>query len=105
MKTGLAKHPGLERHLSMLLNSGTWIGSTVIALGIILAFAGTQIAALSAQIVTAGIAVIILLPIIRVSLMAFIFLRERDYHFGAIALLVLIVIALGGYLGFSAAGV
>jgi uncharacterized membrane protein len=106
MSTDLARHPGLERLLSRLLECGTWIGSSVIAFGIVSSFVDTPktVAALSTPIVTAGIFVIILLPIMRVSLMALIFLRERDYRFGAIALLVLIIIALGGYLGFSAMG-
>jgi uncharacterized membrane protein len=106
MSTDLARHPGLERHLSRLLEYGTWIGSSIIALGIVFSFVGTpsMTAALSTLIVAAGIFLIILLPIMRVSLMAFVFLCERDYRFGAIALSVLIIIALGGYLGLSAVG-
>jgi uncharacterized membrane protein len=39
------------------------------------------------------------LPVLRVTLMLIVFLRERDYRFGAIAALVLTFIVLGFVLG------
>jgi uncharacterized membrane protein len=51
------------------------------------------------RIVTAGIALLIVLPVLRVSLMLVVFVRERDFRFSAIAMLVLVIIVLGSVLG------
>lgn len=50
-------------------------------------------------IVTAGIALLIALPVLRVFLMLIVFVRERDFLFSAIAMLVLAIILLGSVLG------
>ena len=50
------------------------------------------------RIITAGIALLIVLPVLRVLLMLIVFLCERDFRFGAIALLVLAIILLGSVL-------
>jgi uncharacterized membrane protein len=47
------------------------------------------------RIASAGIAFFILLPVIRVIVMLFAFLRDRDYHFSVIAALVLAITLLG----------
>ena len=51
------------------------------------------------RIVTAGIALLIALPVLRVFLMLVVFVRERDFTFSAIAMLVLAIILLGSMLG------
>jgi len=51
------------------------------------------------RIVTAGIALLIILPVLRVFLMLVVFVRERDFLFSAIATLVLAIIVLGSVLG------
>jgi len=51
------------------------------------------------RIVTAGIALLIVLPVLRVFLMLVVFVRERDFLFSAIAMLVLVIIVLGSVLG------
>ena len=51
------------------------------------------------RIVTAGIALLIVLPVLRVVLMLIVFVRERDFRFGAIAMLVLAIMLLGSVLG------
>jgi len=51
------------------------------------------------RIVTAGIALLIVLPVLRVSLMLVVFVRERDVLFSAIAMLVLAIILLGSVVG------
>jgi len=51
------------------------------------------------RIVTAGIALLIVLPVLRVSLMLVVFVRERDFRFSAIAMLVLAIMLLGSVLG------
>ncbi|MDA8252918.1 MAG: DUF1634 domain-containing protein [Rhodospirillales bacterium] len=107
MTTDLAHHPGLERLLAKLLHRGTWVASCVIALGLVLTLVnwpGVPLAMTGTRIVTAGIALFILLPVLRVLLMLIVFLRERDYRFGAIAMLVLAIICLGAVLGTHMAG-
>jgi len=47
------------------------------------------------RIVTAGIALLIALPILRVILMLIVFVRERELRFSVIALLVLAIILCG----------
>jgi len=60
------------------------------------------------RIVTTGIVLFILLPVLRLMLMFGVFLRERDYRFSAIAALVLLIVAAGcvagAYLAPSMAG-
>ena len=51
------------------------------------------------RIVTAGIALLIALPVLRVLLMVVVFARQRDFLFSAIAMLVLAIILLGSVLG------
>jgi len=106
MNRDLARHPELERRLASLLHGGTWLGCCVIGLGLILQVLGGRWfpAAAATQVVVAGIAVFLLLPILRVAVMLFVFLRERDYRFGLIAAAVLTVIALGAVLGAQMAG-
>ncbi|TXH36005.1 MAG: DUF1634 domain-containing protein [Rhodospirillaceae bacterium] len=91
----------LERHLARMLHRGTWLGSAVIAAGLVLALA-PETGDWGTGLMAAGIALFILLPVARVSLMAMTFLREGDYRFGAIALLVLAIIALGALVGIFA---
>jgi len=52
-----------------------------------------------ARVVTAGIALFVALPIVRVSVMLVEFLRRRDYRIATIAALVLFIIVLGIVLG------
>jgi uncharacterized membrane protein len=47
------------------------------------------------RLVTIGIALFLLLPVLRVALMLIVFLRERDYWFSAIAALVLTILLVG----------
>jgi uncharacterized membrane protein len=88
--------PKLEALLAKMMSRGTWLASAVIAAGLAIAFFSRQP---DLRIVAAGIALFILLPVLRVATMLVVFLRERDYRFGAFAAFVLIVIALGVVLG------
>jgi uncharacterized membrane protein len=90
--------PDLERRLAGMLHLGTWLGSAVIAVGLVLALA-PETGGAGIGLMAAGIALFILLPVARVVLMAMTFLRQGDYRFGAIALLVLAIIALGAGVG------
>ena len=95
---GVALKPlHLEQLLARLLNAGTWIASGLIAVGVVLPFLdhGTGFLSAGTQIVRAGIALFILLPILRVGVMAIVFLHERDYRFAMIAAAVLFIILIG----------
>ncbi len=94
MSTDLAECPELNQLLATVLHRGTWLGWSVIAIGLALPMAGW-----SEAIVTAGIALLIALPVLRVFLMLVVFVRERDFLFSAIAMLVLVIILLGSVLG------
>jgi uncharacterized membrane protein len=102
----------LERLLASLLHYGTCVASAVIAVGIAIALAQRDsplpiVSSLShLHLITAGIALFILLPVSRVVLTLVIFLRARDYWFVAMAAFVLTTIVLGFVVGlyFSPAG-
>jgi uncharacterized membrane protein len=100
MTADLARHPELERLIAKLLDRGTWIASGIIALGLALELVGWP----GMRIVIGGIAIFILLPVLRVFIMLIMFVRERDYRFSVIAALVLMIIALGAALGVHMAG-
>jgi uncharacterized membrane protein len=86
--------------IAQLLWRGTWLASALVAAGMILAavqqFEGLQAIRLSGDdLVKAGVALFILLPVARVVLLLVVFLRENDYMYMAISALVLAIIAAG----------
>jgi hypothetical protein len=95
----------LEEWVAALLRYGSWTASAAIGLGYALALIGSHspnrnLAALpNMRIVSAGIVLFILLPILRVLLMFLVFIRERDFRFALISGTVLAVILLGIFLG------
>jgi uncharacterized membrane protein len=99
----LANHPYLESLLASLLQYGSWLASSTITLGLALSFFSAHAPLPGVKVVTAGVALFILLPVIRVLIMCLVFLRERDYKFSAIAALVLVILALGVVAGLRAA--
>jgi uncharacterized membrane protein len=91
----LARHHELERLLGRVLDQGTWIASGIVAIGWILAALGWR----TMGVINGGVALFLLLPVLRVLIMLVVFIRERDYRFSAITALVLAVIVLGAFLG------
>jgi uncharacterized membrane protein len=91
--------------LAGLLHYGTWLASIAIALGLAPAMINVRngtndLAGLpNMRLATGGIALLIFLPILRVSLMLFAFLRERDYRLALAAVLVLAIILAGVLIG------
>ena len=90
----------LESLLAGVLNVGNWLASTVIAIGIGLSlfYRGTPFPK-GSQVMTAGIGLLILLPIVRVVIMLIVFAKERDYKFAAAAALVLLILFAGFAIG------
>lgn len=96
MKVEAAISDPLENLLGRLLQYGTLAASGIIAVGLAL---GMVRLSLGMGIATAGIALFILLPALRVATMLIFFLRAGDYRYGAIAALVLLIISLSFYVG------
>lgn len=89
-----------HRLIAWLLWYGTWVASAIIVVGMALEGlgygSGTALLGLNGyDLVKAGVAMFILLPIARVMVMLIIFLYERDYAYTLIATLVLAIIATG----------
>ena len=95
MSSRRTKPVRIESLLAGVLNVGTWLASIVIAAGLVLLFYQRMPFPTGAQVVTAGIGLFILLPILRVILMLIIFVKERDYKFAAAAAVVLVTIFAG----------
>jgi hypothetical protein len=91
----LVRRLELERLLARVLDQGTWLASGITGIGWLLAAAGWR----SVVLIDSGIALFLLLPILRVVIMLVVFVRERDYRFGVIAGVVLSIIVLGALLG------
>ena len=90
----------IESLLARVLNVGTWLASIVIAAGLVLSlFYERTPFPTGAQVVTAGIGLFILLPILRVILLLTLFVKERDYKFSAAAAVVLVIILAGFAIG------
>ena len=100
MSNKTTKPVHIESLLARVLNVGTWLASVVIAAGLVLSLFYQRPPFLTgAQIVTAGIGLFVLLPILRVILMLTIFVKEGDYKFGATAAVVLVIIFAGFAIG------
>lgn len=85
----------LERWLASLLEYGTWIGALVMAVGVVLsALAGAGLH-LAPAVTTAGVCIVILLPVARLMLMLAVYCAEREFRFAGIAALVLAIVAVG----------
>jgi hypothetical protein len=93
----------LRRHealLAALLRFGTWAACLLMVAGAFLDLPGASRLGLpdgvaAMDVIKAGIALLIFLPVARVALMLVLFLNERDYVYTAIAALVLAIIGAG----------
>jgi hypothetical protein len=99
---------GVEELLAALLRYGSWSASAAIGLGFALALIGCHSPArnpaiMPHRIATIGVALFILLPMLRVLLMFLVFICERDFRFACISGLVLAIILAGIFLGFPSA--
>ena len=98
MKAEAAVLDPLERLLAQLLHYGTLAACGLIALGLALGVASGLLGT-GTIIATAGIALFILLPVLRVATMLVFFLRACDYRYSAIAALVLLIISFSFFIG------
>jgi Protein of unknown function (DUF1634) len=95
----------LDRLLALFLQYGTWSACAFIGVGVMLeaiANAGVVAEGTDAygdKALTAGVALFIVLPLLRVALMLVVFVRQRNYRYVAIAATVLVIVATGCVLG------
>ena len=80
-----------ERLVAGLLRYGTWCATAIVGAGVALELSGHD----GLIVAKTGIAVFILLPILRVATLLAIFIWERDRTYAAFAALVLSIIAAG----------
>lgn len=98
----------LEEMLAALLRFGSWSASAAIGLGYVRVLISSRsptwnLTALpNMRLVTVGIVLFILLPILRVLLMFLVFIHERDFRFAFITSVVLAIILLGIFVGIAA---
>jgi uncharacterized membrane protein len=98
----MRRHDGLEKLLASVLNLGSLLACSIIAVGILLSIYNRLKefpSATGLKVVTAGVSLLIFLPAGRVALMLCAFMRDRDLLFSGISLLVLVIIILGAALG------
>ena len=91
----------LELLLAGLLRWGTWLASAVTGTGLAISLTGVEglIGLTGTRMVTAGIALFISLPVLRVLLMLAVSVRERDYRLVVVAAVVLLTILSGVAIG------
>jgi hypothetical protein len=106
MRCAASNAPRLEQYLAGLLYYGTLVAASTVAAGLAMTLLGpwarswpSATAVVGAHIMTVGIALFILLPIMRLILMLGVFLHQRDYRFSVIAALVLMIVVAGSMIG------
>ncbi|MDB6078081.1 MAG: hypothetical protein JWO82_1828 [Akkermansiaceae bacterium] len=88
----------LERVLAHQLRYGTWAACGVTAAGLALEWGGAgraPVVSAGEAVIRAGVAIFILLPVSRLAVMLGFFLWRRDYVFGVVTAVVLVIIAAG----------
>jgi uncharacterized membrane protein len=80
----------MESQVARLLHFGTLLACCLVSVGLAMMFAESPRE--GALVVTVGITLFILLPVLRVALMLVAFLVHRDYFFAGIALVILFII-------------
>jgi hypothetical protein len=92
----------LNNRLAWLLGYGSWVACGLIAVGMALPIVHVSARLNADQWVSAGIVVLIALPVIRVATMGLCFLFRRERDFALIAALVLAIIVASTLLGVCA---
>jgi uncharacterized membrane protein len=97
MRANAADEIRIEAQLAHLLDYGTWLATGLITLGLI----GSRFRAgfLPPSLVNAGVLLFIALPVVRVLVMLWNFVRLRERRFALCAVAVLAIMTLGLFLG------
>jgi hypothetical protein len=89
----------LDRRLATMLSWGTWIATAAIIVTLAAPGGGTGMQPWALRLATAGIGLMIALPVARVLMMALAFFRACELDFAMIATLVFAIIALSLFVG------
>jgi hypothetical protein len=92
----------LNSRLAWLLGHGSWLSSGLIAIGMAQRMFDPGAPSTADRLVSAGILVLIALPVMRVATMSLCFLLRRERDFALIATLVLAIIIASTLLGIGA---
>jgi hypothetical protein len=92
----------LNSYLAWLLGLGSLVACIVIAAGLVSPFLGIGARSTAGNLVLIGVAVLIVLPTLRVATMGVWFLLHGDFDFALIAALVLAIIVVSTVLGAAA---
>ena len=90
-------HEPIELTLARLLRIGSFIAAVLIAGGIGTMLLGNE--AVANRLITAGLLALLATPIMRVITAGLIFVREKDWRFACVCLVVICALAAGIYLG------
>ena len=97
MSQETVKAPQPELLLAGLLGYGTWLASGVTGLGLAMSLVGAE----GTQVVAAGVALFIALPVLRVLVMLGAFILNQDYRLVIVTTVVLMTILAGLVIGLS----
>ena len=92
-----AEVEAIELVLARLLRAGSLLAASLLAAGIVVMLLGQSVVA--PKLITAGLLVLLGTPALRVVAAAYIFIRDRDWHFAFFSIVVLLAMAAGIYLG------
>lgn len=87
----------IEMVLARLLRAGSLSAAVLLAAGIVLMLLGQTVVA--PKLITAGLLVLLGTPVMRVVVAAYIFIREKEWHFAFFSIVVLCAMAAGIYFG------
>jgi uncharacterized membrane protein len=93
---------GLNRRLAWLLGYGSWASCSLMAMGMVLRMLGISARSGADHLVSAGIVIMIALPIMRVVVMGVCFLFRRERDFALIAAIVLAIVIASTLFGVGA---
>lgn len=91
--------PQLEARLGALLGGGTWLACAIMALGLCARLLSFE--TLGDHITTAGVGLIIALPVLRLATMLEYFFRRGERKLAAITAAVLLIVAIVVMLGLA----
>lgn len=87
----------IELVLARFLRLGSLLAAALLAAGIVAMLLGQTVFA--PKLITAGLLALLGTPVTRVLVAAFIFVKQKDWHFVCFSLVVLCAMAAGIYLG------
>jgi uncharacterized membrane protein len=91
------REPSFDRTVALVLRIGAFSGFVIMLAGLIAGFVTRG--PLPLILDRTGVIVMLVTPAVRVAVAMFLFLREKDWKFGAISFGVLLILVLGSLFG------